>query len=838
MTKRLVVIDGKSIFYRGYYAMPNLSTKEGIPTGGVYGFVALSLEIISKLNPDYIAVAWDKKDTSIRRRLKIYSEYKAGRKKAPDDFYEQIPILHELLEAFNWPLYELDDYEADDIMGTLARLAKEQGIETCLISSDLDMLQLVNDMTTVYAIKSGSKIEAFDIPYFEDKYGLKTSQFLDLKSLMGDSSDNIPGVPGVGKKTAVALLSAYGTLDEVFNNLYQIKPAIRKKLEAGKDLAYMSKELADIWTNAPISLDLKHLNARNLDKVKLLNKLRELEFNSLIRRLSSDSFSKMQLEEDKVISLKEVPLDNNFKAGAILADNYVYLDNDTLLVSYDKKNFVRLNINDDRELIKILNIIGFDLKSLLKRLLALGYETLPNVVFDVAQGEFLVNPLRAVRDVKEYLLDPTPELILSEIIRQHNKQEVTFKEDLELYRLAKNIDFKLIKVLAKMEFLGIRIDKAYLKKMSDKLKVEIEKLEETAFNLSGEKFNLSSPKQLSEVLFDHMNLPTKGIKKGKTGYSTGQKELDKLRGIHPIIEVIERYRELTKLINTYIDTLPVLADENDRVHTTFNQNVVVTGRLSSIDPNLQNIPIRTELGRKVREAFVPKEGYTFIQADYSQFELRLAAVLAGDREMIDGFNRDEDIHKRTAALIYGVPDNEVTKEMRRSAKVINFGILYGMSPHGLSVATKMSVKEAKDFIERYFKLRIKLKEYLDSIIDFAKQHGYVKTLFGRKRPANDINSSNYMVAEAAKRSTINMPIQGTEADLMKLSMIHLDEELEKRGLKARQIIQVHDSILLECPEDEVETVKELVKNVMENVYPKLGVKLTVDVASGDNWGDL
>lgn len=838
MTKRLVVIDGKSIFYRGYYAMPNLSTKEGIPTGGVYGFVALSLEIISKLNPDYIAVAWDKKGTSIRRRLKIYSEYKAGRKKAPDDFYEQIPILHELLEAFNWPLYELDDYEADDIMGTLARLAKEQGIETCLISSDLDMLQLVNDMTTVYAIKSGSKIEAFDIPYFEDKYGLKTSQFLDLKSLMGDSSDNIPGVPGIGKKTAVALLSAYGTLDEVFNNLYQIKPAIRKKLEAGKDLAYMSKELADIWTNAPISLDLKHLNARNLDKVKLLNKLRELEFNSLIRRLSSDSFSKMQLEEDKVISLKEVPLDNNFKAGAILADNYVYLDNDTLLVSYDKKNFVRLNINDDRELIKILNIIGFDLKSLLKRLLALGYETLPNVVFDVAQGEFLVNPLRAVRDVKEYLLDPTPELILSEIIRQHNKQEVTFKEDLELYRLAKNIDFKLIKVLAKMEFLGIRIDKAYLKKMSDKLKVEIEKLEETAFNLSGEKFNLSSPKQLSEVLFDHMNLPTKGIKKGKTGYSTGQKELDKLRGIHPIIEVIERYRELTKLINTYIDTLPVLADENDRVHTTFNQNVVVTGRLSSTDPNLQNIPIRTELGRKVREAFVPKEGYTFIQADYSQFELRLAAVLAGDREMIDGFNRDEDIHKRTAALIYGVPDNEVTKEMRRSAKVINFGILYGMSPHGLSVATKMSVKEAKDFIERYFKLRIKLKEYLDSIIDFAKQHGYVKTLFGRKRPANDINSSNYMVAEAAKRSTINMPIQGTEADLMKLSMIHLDEELEKRGLKARQIIQVHDSILLECPEDEVETVKELVKNVMENVYPKLGIKLTVDVASGDNWGDL
>ena len=838
MTKRLVVIDGKSIFYRGYYAMPNLSTKEGIPTGGVYGFVALSLEIISKLNPDYIAVAWDKKGTSIRRRLKIYPEYKAGRKKAPDDFYEQIPILHELLEAFNWPLYELDDYEADDIMGTLARLAKEQGIETCLISSDLDMLQLVNDMTTVYAIKSGSKIEAFDIPYFEDKYGLKTSQFLDLKSLMGDSSDNIPGVPGVGKKTAVALLSTYGTLDGVFNNLVTIKPSVRKKLEAGKDLAYMSKELADIWTNAPISLDLKHLNARNLDKVKLLNKLRELEFNSLIRRLSSDSFSKMQLEEDKVISLKEVPFDNNFKAGAILADNYVYLNNDTLLISYDKKNFVRLNVNDDRELIENLNIIGFDLKSLLKKLLALGYETLPNVVFDVAQGEFLVNPLRAVRDVKEYLLDPTPELILSEIIRQHNKQEVTFKEDLELYRLAKNIDFKLIKVLAKMEFLGIRIDKAYLKKMSDKLKVEIEKLEETAFNLSGEKFNLSSPKQLSEVLFDHMNLPTKGIKKGKTGYSTGQKELDKLRGIHPIIEVIERYRELTKLINTYIDTLPVLADENDRVHTTFNQNVVVTGRLSSTDPNLQNIPIRTELGRKVREAFVPKEGYTFIQADYSQFELRLAAVLAGDQEMIDGFNMDEDIHKRTAALIYGVPDNEVTKEMRRSAKVINFGILYGMSPHGLSVATKMSVKEAKDFIERYFKLRIKLKEYLDSIIDFAKQHGYVKTLFGRKRPANDINSSNYMVAEAAKRSTINMPIQGTEADLMKLSMIHLDEELEKRGLKARQIIQVHDSILLECPEDEVETVKELVKNVMENVYPKLGIKLTVDVASGDNWGDL
>lgn len=882
MAKRLVIIDGKSVFYRGYYAMPGLSTADGTPTGGVYGFAALSLELIKQLEPDYVCVAWDKRGTNIRRRLAIYPDYKAGRKPAPPDFYAQIPILHELLAAFGWPLYEFDDYEADDIMATLDKQAEQHGdIETYLITSDLDALQILDQNTYLYALKKGlTNIDKFDIPAFEKRYGIRIGQFLDLKSLKGDSSDNIPGVPGVGEKTAVKLLQQFETLDGVYENLWQIKDSLRRKLEAGKKSAYMSRELARLFTDAPVKLDLAAMDVRDLDTAKLRELLEKLEFRSLLRKLPQhmrDGASEMT-RNDILAPAVEISGDKVIPMLVMAPELLVIWDGDTVWLSHEKGKVACLPLTKASAILAEASIVGHDTKEFLKTLLGAGCQQLPAVKHDTAQGSFLLNPLRKSRALADLAgvesLDD-PRLVMAALWVVYEQQKSAFAELPDLQQVAQTMDFPLINVLAQMEFRGIKIDASKLEKMNKSLAQEIAAVQQNIYDMVGYEFNVASPAQLASALFDKLLLPTVGIKKGKTGYSTNQKELDKLRGQHPIIELVERFRELSKLQNTYVVALPEQTDANGYIHTTFNQDATATGRLSSTNPNLQNIPIRTELGRQIRDAFVPAPGNVFVNADYSQFELRLAAVMAGEKQMIEDFNTDVDIHAKTAAEVYNVPINEVTPTQRRRAKVVNFGVLYGMSQHGLAAAANMSYSEAQHFIDEYYRIRPRIKEFMERTICQAHDDGFVQTLFGRRRPTPDVRSNNFAVRSAAERAAANMPIQGTEADLMKLAMLAVEKRLmpaadadllpsetgkfeknefalperqvssgSKSGLVHKnislghQILQIHDSIMVECPLQNAEIVSKMLVETMENIYPQLGIKLKVDVKIGNNWGEV
>jgi DNA polymerase-1 len=825
--------------------MPGLSMADGTPTGGVYGFTSLAIELIKKLNPDYVAVAWDKKGTNIRKRREMYPEYKAGRKPAPDDFYAQIPILYELLDAFGWPLYELDDYEADDILGAFAVQATEKGIETDLLTSDLDALQLVGPLVKVYALKNGlSNIEEFHVESFTKKYGLSVDQFLDLKALKGDSSDNLPGVPGIGEKTATQLLQDYDTLDNIYKHLDDIKPTVAKKLTDGKELAYMSKEVGRIWTDAPVKLDwdVADVNDTNLEKVAEI--LKRLEFNSLIRRMPKHmqihntdiGITKLKAE---VGELHEKPWPEVLNiAGPVV----LYVKDDTVWLSTDDKTVYHKKIDEiDRSVWRVFElatVISYDSKLLYHQLADQEIFVKFGDLHDVHQAAFLIDSLQRDRSLTGLMGFEVPELpkpSISAIWHLYEKQVDEFEREPKIAKIAHDFDFPLTHILFQMERRGIKVDVELLKEMGTRLGKDYHELEQQMFKMVGYEFNIGSPNQLSEVLFTKLQLPTKDIKKGKTGFSTGQKELNKLRGTHPIIELIEQTRELAKLKNTYVDALPLLVDKQGRIHTTFNQDVASTGRLSSTNPNLQNIPIRTALGRQIREAFITDGDKVFVSADYSQFELRLAAVLAGDEEMINDFNGNVDIHTKTASVVYNVPMDDVTKNQRRNAKVINFGILYGMSPHGLSAATGMSFVEAKKFIDEYFELREPIRKFINSTLDSARMDGYVETYFGRRRPTPDVLSSNFMVRAAAERAAANMPIQGTEADLMKLAMIQVDKKIEGLG---EQILQIHDSILIECPTENAEKISEILQETLENIAPQLGVTLKVDVSTGQNWSEL
>ena len=843
--KRLVIIDGKSVFYRGYYAMPGLSTKDGIPTGGVFGFASLSLEIVKKLEPDYVCVAWDKKHTSIRKRLNILPTYKAGRKTPPSDFFNQIPILHDLLDAFGWPLYEFDDYEADDIMGTISLMAEQNGIETCLVTSDLDMLQLVSPLTKVYAMKRGlSNIEEYDPSILENKLGIKVSQFLDLKALKGDSSDNIPGVPGIGDKTAVALLKEFESLDNIYKNIEIIKPAWAKKLLAGKESAYISRKVGQIWRDAPVDFDLKSMDIHNLDVVKLSDQLRKLEFNSLIKRLPTamqDENLNRGLYIPPVSETVDIsPLTSKIKLSA---ETVVHIIDDKIIIAPNRSKAFICDVTNASDLvfdlISTTKMICYDVKDTLHKLDSLNVNIVVDKVFDIKQASFLIDPLIRDRSLSSIVVgeidESNPAVVITAIWNAYDTQMEKFKNDKILYKIATDFDFPLAPLLFKMEKRGVKINTSYLADMSHELGKKYEELQQKIFDIAGYKFNIASPAQLSDMLFIKLQLPTTGIKKGKTGYSTGQKELNKLRGLHPVIELIEQTRELAKLKNTYVDALPKLVDKNYRLHTTFNQDVVSTGRLSSTHPNLQNIPIRSTLGKKIRNAFIADEDNILVSADYSQFELRLAAIMAGDEDLINDFNNDIDIHTKTASDVYKIPMDQVTSNQRRNAKVINFGVLYGMSPHGLSAATGMSFIEAKKFIDDYFNLRRPIREFIEETLEKAKNEGYVTTYFGRRRPTPDVKSSNFMVREAAKRAAANMPIQGTEADLMKRAMLRTEEKLGNLG---EQILQIHDSILVECPKKNADKVVEILRFEMESVAPELDIKLKVDIKTGEHWGEL
>ncbi len=826
--------------------MGALSTSDGTPTGGIYGFAAIAMEIVKNLRPTKVVVAWDSRSSAARRKA-LFADYKAGRTKPGDDFYAQIPYLEELIKALGWNFVECDEYEADDIIGTLSRQVDEldeqgEDWETFIVSSDLDMLQVVDENTRMYRILKGfTSLEELDVPAVEAKYGIKKDQFLDLKALKGDSSDNIPGVPGVGEKTAVKLLGEYGTVKGIYENLDKIGGKVQEKLSAGRKSAEMSYQLAKIMTDAPVKLsDMKDLV---VDNARIAAALDKLEFKSLKRKFlaedgatfntakmaseTSETHAKPLMENKRsgsplegVKPAERTPEGSERKKpiseggsggvsrGAKRAQSRLDLGQQTLEIPHEDQDGT---------------IISWDVKALMHKNPEIAAKILAGTPFwDLGQGSFLLNPLqRGIEPVEE--------------TAEFARQKAAFNEEPGLYKIFVQFDLPLIPILYKMEKVGMLIDREYFKSLNEEFTLIVKKIEQQIWLLAGGEFNINSPIQLSDVLFSKLGLPTKGIKKTARGYSTGVKELDKLEGQHEIIPLIKQYREVAKLLSTYIVPLPGLADEQGRVHTTFTQNVTATGRLSSTNPNLQNIPVRTEEGKRIRRGFVAPTGRVIVSADYSQFELRLAAALAGDEVLIEDFNNNTDIHTKTASEAFGVPLAEVSKAQRRAAKVINFGVLYGMSVRGLADAANMSFGEAKDFIENYFELRRPIKEYLDFTLDQARNEGYVETYFGRRRPTPDVKSSNFIVRTGAERAAQNMPIQGTEADLMKRAMIEVDQALPEG---AQMIMQVHDSLMIECDEKQKTEVAEMLQRVMEHVAPELEVKLAVEVKTGQNWAEV
>lgn len=863
--------------------MPNLATKDGTPTGGVYGFAMMAIKILQKFHPDYVAVAWDIPKTNIKRRVKLYSAYKANRKPAPPDFYEQIPFLHELLDAFGWPFYEVDDHEADDIMATFADQASEKGIKTILVTSDHDVFQLINEDVSVAILKKGlTNVEVFDADHFVNTYNMTPMQYVDYKALRGDPSDNIPGVAGVGDKTSRLLIDKYKSLGGVYEHIDEIKGSLQTKLKKDKDMAYLARKLIELDRNVPVKIDWSKADVNRFDAKTINTVLNKLEFKNLLRQLPAN----MQFKPDKTAVVKKAKSkqDASSKPETIFntadlaklelkPDNGLVVfirtvgehqtDMSHILLSDSPSRAVLIDLSGPIEPMqaaqklrpwledKAVGKIGYDIKSDIKALMHYGVNMV-SIKHDANIAAFLLDPLvrgQSLNSLATKLLgyegenlDDLPPMsmqlvaprlatVLWDLAEIQSKELKAFKK---LDKLAREVDFAVIPVLAKMEFKGIKLDSEYLKQMSEEFADSISDLEQQIYGYANKEFNIASTQQLSTILFDELKLPTRGIKRTKSGLSTAASELEKLRDVHPIIDLLLRYRELAKLKSTYVDTLPSMADENNRVHTTFSLTTTQTGRLSSHNPNLQNIPVRTDLGRRIRRAFIADEGNVLISADYSQFELRLAAALSGDDDLIESFNDGLDIHTRTAAQIYGVAMDDVTKQQRRDAKVVNFGVLYGMSPHGLSEATGMDVNEAKEFIDKYFRLRKPLVDYIKKTRKKAEEVGYVETLFGRRRPTPDVKSSNYVVREAAYRQAVNMPIQGTEADLMKMAMIKIEKEV---GNESSQLLQIHDSVLVECPEWKAKKLSKEIKDIMENIY-KLPVHLDVDIEIGQNWGEL
>ena len=792
--KKLVIIDGKSVFYRGYYAMGNLATSKGEPTSGVYGFAVIAMEIVRNIQPDQVVVAWDKARTSTAKRLAIFKDYKAGRVRPPEDFYAQIPLLRELISALSWGFMEADEYEADDIIGTLARQADEAGdYMTYIVSSDLDMLQIVDENTKMYRILRGfSDLEEMDIPAVEEKYGILKSQFLDLKALKGDNSDNIPGVPGIGEKTAVKLLNEYGSLEGIYAHIEEISGATQKKLIAGRESAEMSLTLAKIMTDAPVKLS--DIPALKLDFSRISEVFKRLEFNNLLKKLKIENgFS----DRDAEMEVREVPR-VEIPEGMLVASNIKDL-------MHENAEFRERVFQAER-------------------------------LWDLDQADFLLNPLRrtgveGVGTMEEALTGVYSEATLNKFSEQYS----AFSKDEKLNTIFTDFDMPVVPILYKMEATGILLDREYFEGLKTEFEGKVAEIEQKIYELSGEQFNVNSPLQMSQILFEKLGLPVKGIKKTSRGYSTGAKELEKLKDEHPVVAEIIRYRETMKLLSTYIAPLIEQVAADGRIHSTFTQNVTATGRLSSLNPNLQNIPVRSEEGKRIRRGFVAPEGKVLVSADYSQFELRLAAGLAGDEALVSDFNHDVDIHTKTAAEVYQIPMEEVTKLQRRVAKVINFGIMYGMSPKGLSDATEMNFFEAKRFIDEYFKVRQKIYAYLNHTLEEARETGEVRTFYGRKRPTPDVKSSNFIIRNAAERAAQNMPIQGTEADLMKRAMIAVDRKLPKG---AKLVLQIHDSLVVECDQADEEVVKMILQKEMEGVAPELKIKLKVEVTAGQNLGEL
>ena len=871
---KLLLIDGNSIMNRGYFALPKtLTTRNGIHTNAILGFLNVFYKIYDEEKPDHIAVAFDVHEPTFRH--KMYAEYKGTRHSMDDELREQFPIIKDVLKTMGITYVEKGGYEADDIIGTYSRQAVAEGMSVTVLSGDRDLLQLATDkiLVRIPKTKAGkTTIENYYDKDVEAEYGVTPIEFIEMKGLMGDTSDNIPGVQGIGPKTASTIIQKYHTIEAALEDIENIKPdKARKNLDAEREMALFSRELATIKLDCELEKNVKDMEVSEdtMYGAEAYELCKELELSSVLKRFSGDIKAGSQVKKEfqldivdssytdiieiikkesnkfskKMVGFYPVVIDGQIQGGAVSIDEKVYIIQDTAVAEFvkDVNSYVKVSINNIKDYITLL-----DIKE-------------ENDVFDVAVAAYLIDPLASTYSYDrlgfKYLdldIEDEKNLLGKQDITIFSFFEPGFRsfiaynayvsyavtdilynklEELGELALYNDIEFPAIFVLRDMEDFGIRVDTEALVKYGNELDVQIRQLENEITTLAGEEFNINSPKQLGVILFEKLNL--KSGKKTKSGYSTSVEVLSKLKDEHPIIPKILEYRSLTKLKSTYVDGLTGTVKSDGRIHSTFNQTVTATGRLSSTEPNLQNIPARSALGREIRKAFIPADGYTFVDADYSQIELRVMAAISKDESLIEAFNESKDIHAITASQVFGVDLDDVTPDLRRKAKAVNFGIIYGISSFGLGEDLGISRKEAKEYIEKYFVTYPKIKSYLDESVEKAKKKGYVRTLMNRIRPIPELGSSNFMQRSFGERVAMNSPIQGTAADIIKLAMINVRKELKDRGLKSRLILQIHDELLIEAENSEIDIVCELLARNMENAV-KLSVPMYVDVHTGDS----
>lgn len=845
MRKTLLAVDGNSLLYRAFYAMPPFTTKNGEPAGAVYGFFSMLLSALDTISPDAILIAFDKKGKTFRHNM--YNEYKGTRKPMPEDLIPQVPMLKKALTEMGITILEMEGYEADDILGAMSKVATDSELKSVLLTGDKDSFQLVDDNCSVLLTRKGvSETVIVDENKLYEMYELTPTQIVDLKGFMGDSSDNIPGVPGVGEKTALKLLHQYGNMDGVYEHIEEIKGKLKEKLLVNKEIAYLSRELATIQTNIELGITIDDVSFCGLEEETTKPVFEGLGFNSLVKRLG---YQKTVKKEIRNITIESIDKFKSVLADISEADLIsINLGDNISIACSEEEQFTvicehsLLNVDFTRQIVigelkgilENYNIpkVMFGAKDTAHMLKEHGI-TLSGLFFDVKLAEYVIDPASANTGlnklVERYELSGSSAAILS----IYKQQERKLKKN-DLWYVYNNIEIPLLHVLLGMENTGFKIDFDLLDELSDSLEKRVNELTESIYEACGyDDFNINSTKQLGQVLFERLGLTV--IKKTKTGYSTSNEVLEKLYDKHPVIDYIIKYRQLTKLKSTYIDGLKEIADNNGFVHTTFVQVSTVTGRISSKEPNLQNIPIRTEEGREIRRLFLPSEkGRKLITSDYSQIELRILAAISDDTVMKQAFEDGVDIHTRTASEIFEVPLSEVTDNQRRDAKAVNFGIVYGISDFGLSRNMNISVKRAGSYIKRYFERFSGVKRYMDEIKLKAKQDGYVTTLLGRRRYLPELKSSNFNIRSFGERAALNTPIQGTAADIIKLAMIDVYNKLSEGGYKSKLILQVHDELIIDTAEDEIEAVKMLIKECMENAY-ELDVPLLCDIGIGDNW---
>lgn len=892
---KLIVVDGNSIVNRAFYGIMGskmLQTADGTYTNAVYGFLAILFKELEEINPEYMAVAFDLKAPTARH--KMYEGYKANRKGMPDELAAQMPILKNVLRAMNITIIEKEGYEADDILGTLSVMAEKKGIDVALLTGDRDSFQLATDKVSIYIprTKNGkTETDIFDKNKVLEVYGVEPKQMIEVKGLQGDTSDNIPGVPGIGEKTALAIVKEYGTIEKLYEMVEagtdNLKGKQREKIAENKELAMLSKTLGTINLEAPVEKEIEELKVQEWNKSEVLRIFKELRFNRYIERfklnentdtsevvndeeqakiefekevIDNEKFKELEkkIQEEKILNFYiETKEDFNSIIKKSIKSISIYVKSENKVYDMMVSDFgILKNVLEDENILKC----SYDLKEVY--ILALEAGIVPkNFMFDIRIAGYLLNSvsnLYAIPDLMEQYLDQTVEIPEEKQVQMNlfdtvvpeekvdekasifaysigNLQEVLKKEleKNEMLELFNNIEMPVLEVLADMQYRGMHVDKEELINYGAELKAKLEELTKTIHELAGEEFNINSPKQLGEILFEKLKLPV--VKKTKSGYSTDVDTLEKLQSEHEIIEYILDYRQLAKLNSTYVEGLiPYINKNTDRIHSYFHQTVTATGRISSTEPNLQNIPTRIEIGKKLRKVFKPAENKVFLDADYSQIELRILAHVSKDEIMIDNFNNDEDIHAQAASRVFGVPIEEVTKELRSKAKAVNFGIVYGISDFGLAGQIHSSRKEAKQYIEQYLEKYHGIREFMTSVVEEAKEKGFIATMYNRRRYIPELKSKNFMVRKFGDRVAMNTPIQGSAADIMKIAMINVYKKLKEEKLNSKLVLQVHDELLIETDISEKERVKEILISGMESAA-KLLVPLKVEVEEGKNW---